>query len=394
MSGTWPRVKLGEVLVQDQRYINVPESREYPKLSVKLYGKGVVLDAPADGSALKMRRHQIARAGQVILSEIWGKKGAIGFVPEEGNGALCTSHFFLFDVVHEKVDSGWLQALFTANYLEPQLSADAKGTTGYAAVRPKTLLNCEIPLPPLAEQRRIVDELQTLSAEIGRAISLSEQAQLESSTLFEALATRAFPRGPTSSVGQHVRFQTGYAFKSEWFSDEGIRLARNANVGHGRLDWTETVRLPAERFSEFRKFELVEGDILLALDRPLISSGTKVARVQSSDLPCLLLQRVARAQFTGAEVLHDYFYCWLQSPLFARAIDPGRSNGVPHISHKDVEELPIPVPSLAEQRRVVAAIASISGSQRVVAQHKSEATAALGALVSSALGRAFGGVHQ
>jgi hypothetical protein len=77
----WPTVALGEVLTQYVEYIEAPESRMYPKLSVKLYGRGVVLDTPADGSTLKMQRHQLAKAGQVILSEIWGKKGAIGIVP-------------------------------------------------------------------------------------------------------------------------------------------------------------------------------------------------------------------------------------------------------------------------------------------------------------------------
>src|SRR2546422_8637106 len=115
MSNDWPKVKLGEVLVYYQEYIDSPEPRLYPKLSVKLYGKGVVLDAPADGASLKMKRHQLAKPGQVILSEIWGKKGAIGFVPREGEGALCTSHFFLFDVCTDKLNRKWLQAIFDAN---------------------------------------------------------------------------------------------------------------------------------------------------------------------------------------------------------------------------------------------------------------------------------------
>jgi len=87
MNNAWPKVKLGEVLTQFRDYIEAPEPREYKKLSVRLYGRGVVLDAPTDGTSLKMQRHQIAKSGQVILSEIWGKKGAIGFVPEEGAGA-------------------------------------------------------------------------------------------------------------------------------------------------------------------------------------------------------------------------------------------------------------------------------------------------------------------
>src|ERR1035437_5438484 len=124
----WPTVRLGEVLTHYAEYIEAPEPREYLKLSVKLYGKGVVLDAPADGTMLKMQRHQLAKAGQVILSEIWGKKGAIGFVPQDGEGALCTSHFFLFDVNRDRLLSKWLEYIFKANYLQEQLDSEAKGT--------------------------------------------------------------------------------------------------------------------------------------------------------------------------------------------------------------------------------------------------------------------------
>jgi type I restriction enzyme, S subunit len=179
MNPTWPMAKLGEVLSQYTEYIDAPEPREYPKLSVKLYGRGVVLDTSVNGATLKMMRHQIAKAGQVVLSEIWGKKGAIGFVPEKGEGALCTSHFFLFDISNDKLDRRWLQAIFDANYLEAQLDADAKGTTGYAAVRPKTLLGCQIPLPPLSEQRRIVARIEELAAKINEVRGLRQKAAVE-----------------------------------------------------------------------------------------------------------------------------------------------------------------------------------------------------------------------
>ncbi len=197
MSGNWRGVRLGEVLVQNTEYIDAPEPRVYPKLSVKLYGKGVVLDNPADGSLLKMKRHQLARAGQVILSEIWGKKGAIGFVPPEGTGALCTSHFFLFDVLTDRLEPRWLQAIFSANYLQEQLEAEARGSTGYAAVRPKTLLACEIPLPPLAEQRRIVGRIEELAGKLAQISSL----QRETTRMLESLGRAiAYSDGPTATV--------------------------------------------------------------------------------------------------------------------------------------------------------------------------------------------------
>lgn len=201
MRRSWPTVRLGELLEQDADCIETPEDRVYPKLSVKLYGKGVALDAPADGTFLKMKRHQVAKAGQVILSEIWGKKGAIGFVPFEGDGALCTSHFFLFNILTEKLDSRWLQAVFTANYLEEQLGSEAKGTTDYAAVRPKTLFACKIPLPPLPEQRRIVARIEELATKIAEARSLRQQAMEEAEAFMTSLHL-SFAKRRTRKLGE------------------------------------------------------------------------------------------------------------------------------------------------------------------------------------------------
>ena len=186
MSNDWPTVPLNEVLIHYQEYIDSPEPKIYLKLSVKLYGKGIVLDPPVDGALLKMKRHQIAKTGQVILSEIWGKKGAVGFVPPEGNGALCTSHFFLFDIHYDKIEPKYLQAIFTANYLQNQLDAEAKGTTGYAAVRPKHLLSAKIPLPSLDEQRRIVARIEELATKIGEARNLRSEINYSTGNLIRA----------------------------------------------------------------------------------------------------------------------------------------------------------------------------------------------------------------
>src|ERR1035438_9001399 len=198
MSKHWPTVQLGTVLTQSTEYISAPEPREYRKLSVKLYGKGVVLDAPVDGTTLKMQRHQLAKTGQIILSEIWGKKGAIGFVPPEGDGALCTNHFFLFDARADKLDRRWLKAIFDANFLQEQLDAEARGTTGYAAVRPRILLACEIPLPPLADQRRLVARIEELAAQIGEARTLRQQAVEEAEELCRSIIMTDTEPTPTA----------------------------------------------------------------------------------------------------------------------------------------------------------------------------------------------------
>jgi hypothetical protein len=85
MNSEYPMVPLRAVLVQYQEYIENPEPKVYPKLSVKLYGKGVVLDEPVEGATLKMKRHQIAKNGQIILSEIWGEKGVVKYGKKLGH---------------------------------------------------------------------------------------------------------------------------------------------------------------------------------------------------------------------------------------------------------------------------------------------------------------------
>jgi type I restriction enzyme S subunit len=154
-------------------------------------------------------------------------------------------------------------------------------------------------------------------------------------------------------VGDHVAFLNGYAFKSSWFRDSGVRLVRNKNVGHGTIDWAALACISEERAREFNKWKLAEGDIVLSLDRPLISTGLKVARIRPVDLPCLLLQRVAKPEIRESSLDEAFFFLWLQSTMFCDAINPGRSKGVPHISTRQVEALDMSIPPLAEQKRIV-----------------------------------------
>jgi type I restriction enzyme S subunit len=154
------------------------------------------------------------------------------------------------------------------------------------------------------------------------------------------------------TLGSLATVQNGYAFKSEWFTKTGVRLLRNVNVAPGAIDWDNEACVPHARAPEFSRFLLAEGDVVLSLDRPFIAAGTKVARITAKDLPALLLQRVGR--FVSTSELHPgYLSLWVNSPHFSEQIDPGRSNGVPHISSKQVEAAEIFFPPLAEQHRIV-----------------------------------------
>jgi type I restriction enzyme S subunit len=201
--------------------------------------------------------------------------------------------------------------------------------------------------------------------------------------------TATWPRQP-EPLRTYASLQNGYAFKSEWFVHSGVRLLRNTNVSHGVVRWDNRACLSEDHAAQFDRFRLAEGDIVLSLDRPFIVTGTKVARVRAEDLPCLLLQRVGRFQPKQGLLMPDYLFLWLHSPHFTDQIDPGRSNGVPHISSKQVESAEIFVPPLAEQRRMIAKIDELMALcdrlEAQLASARSESRRLLEAVLHEALG--------
>jgi type I restriction enzyme, S subunit len=393
MKKQWPQVRLGEVLTQDQQYILEPELRSYPKLSVKLYGKGVVLDAPTDGSTLKMKRHQLARVGQVILSEIWGKKGAIGLVPAEGEGALCTSHFFLFNVRTNKVAPEWLQAVFMANYLQEQLDAKAKGTTGYAAVRPKTLLECEIPLPPLAEQRRVVARIEELAAQIYEARGIRSGAEIEGDTLSLAGSEVAYQllrnRVGCQRLAAVCQSITHGDHNTPTFTETGVRFIFVGNVSSGRLHPHSSKRVSEDYFDRLSPQRVPKpGDILYSA----VGATLGIPAVVDIDEPFCFQRHIAILKPQRDRLNGQFAWHMLRSrTVFETAWASTTGSAQPTIPLRAIRELPIPIPSLAEQHLIVAELDALDVEVHALRRLQAESATEIDTMLPAILDRAFQG---
>ncbi len=72
------------------------------------------------------------------------------------------------------------------------------------------------------------------------------------SVLDELGQLSAFPEGWFASVLADVgSLQVGYAYKSKWYSKEGVRLLRGSNIAPGRVTWDDEVRLPTNLAADF-----------------------------------------------------------------------------------------------------------------------------------------------
>ncbi|MCQ0169085.1 restriction endonuclease subunit S [Pseudomonas sp. S12(2018)] len=157
-----------------------------------------------------------------------------------------------------------------------------------------------------------------------------------------------------TTFDKHVDCLTGFAFKSsDYSSDEkDVRLLRGDNIEPGNLRWKDAKFWPDTELDSFERYRLQEGDFVIALDRTWISSGLKVAEVTPADLPCLLVQRVARvrANSTLEQSLLRQYFSGHRFEQYVKSVQT--ATAVPHISPNDIKEFPVALPPLSEQKKI------------------------------------------
>lgn len=218
----------------------------------------------------------------------------------------------------------------------------------------------KVPWVPITKQHEVASRLKAQLADV-EAARQAAQAQLREVDLLRVkFVDAAFDRfSDWQPIGAVAKAQSGYAFKSEDFKTAGVRLLRNTNILPGRVYWDDAVYLDESEIARYPSYVLEEGDILISLDRPLISSGLKVVRVSAADLPSLLLQRVGRFLLKPGAVDPDFLYAFLQSSRFINAISGhDQSLGVPHISPGQVESVELPLLSIDGQKQVASRLKS------------------------------------
>ncbi len=161
-------------------------------------------------------------------------------------------------------------------------------------------------------------------------------------------------------LGPHIDLLSGYAFKSERYSAdaEDVKLLRGDNIIQGQLRWDGVQRWSSAEVNGLARYELEAGDIVLAMDRTWVNAGLKCARVSASDLPCLLVQRVARLR--GANDLDtSYLYHTLLTHRFTQYVKGVQTEtAIPHISSQQIREFPIHLPPLPEQQKIAAILST------------------------------------
>src|SRR4051794_31478920 len=109
---------------------------------------------------------------------------------------------------------------------------------------------------------------------------------------------------------------------------------------------------------QHQAYALSPGDLVLGMDRPFISEGTRLATIEETEVPALLVQRVARIR--AKEALNSKYLSFaLHSDVFKDHCTPITTGvSVPHISADQISDFRILLPERKYQDRIADQLAN------------------------------------
>ena len=317
--------------------------------------------------------------GDVLItkdSEAWNDIGVPALVTDSAEDLVSGYHLALLRPIPGRLTGEYLLRVLQSTALQYQFHVRANGVTRYGLAH-CAIKSALLPIAPLAEQAAISRFLNHADRRIRRYTRTKQNLIKLLEEQKQAIIHRAVTRGLDPSVrlkpsgvewlgdvpehwevvrlGRFVEVITGFPFKSQGFTQrpEDVRLLRGVNISPEMIRWTDVVRWPQSERDKYRGFELRVGDIALGMDRPLIRSGTRVATVRESDVPALLLQRVARIRAVRG-LRGDFLLLVLAGKLFGDYLAPIFTGiTVPHLSPDQIKSFLFAMPTDDVQKDIV-----------------------------------------
>jgi type I restriction enzyme, S subunit len=247
------------------------------------------------------------------------------------------------------------------------------GTAGQLRVPTAFLEETLIPLPPLGEQHRLIeaidtyfarlDEAEATLARVKRNLNRYRASVLQAAVDGHLLGQRARPNVTGIRVlpeGWHwtnlaelKEFSLyGPRFSSDAYSDDGVFIVRTSDVSEGgRIDLTRAPRIRLS-MGDYEKFRLVRGDLLVTRTGSIGTVALYDDSVRAIPGAFLIQYRLSAPLITA-----KYCLFFLESPQAQARLKTGAAGvGRPNLNAPTIESIPIPLPPPNEQAAIVAEV--------------------------------------
>lgn len=390
MSKPWPLVPLGEVVTYRKEFIRISDLEAYKRCRIQLHAQGIVLRDIISGAEIKTKEQQVCRAGEFLVAEIDAKVGGFGIVPESLDGAIVSSHYFLFVLNEAILDRRFLDFFIRTPAFREQVSA--QGSTNYAAIRPKDVLGYKMPLPPLSEQRRIVARIEELAAKIEKARGLRRLAMEEAEALWKSGAQKIFASVTPAGVKPLRELVT--------MRGGGTPSKANPFFWEGSIPWVSPKDMKSRKINDAA--DHISEDALFNSPAKLLDPGSVLIVVRGMILahtvPSAVLQVPAainqdmKALSPGEDLTPEYLCSalWALNDQLLALVEKS-THDTRKLETPKLLDFAIPVSPISEQNCTVAYLDALQAKVDALKRLQAETAAELDALLPSVLDKAFKG---
>jgi len=163
------------------------------------------------------------------------------------------------------------------------------------------------------------------------------------------------------AIGKFLKIKSGLGFKAEEYSTEQeIRLLQIENVGYGAVKWTHNVKfVPTNYLDVHKDLVLKEGDLLLALNRPVTNDQLKIAKLTQEDSPSILYQRVGKLDFLKEDIDKEFIFQIFKKDVKNYVLNSSIGSDQPFISTTDLYKHKLCIPLKEEQTKIASFLSAV-----------------------------------
>jgi type I restriction enzyme S subunit len=295
---------------------------------------------------------------------------------------------------HEPERAKWFLYFLLAKDLDGTLKNYFNGA-GIQHFTGEALARFEVPLPPLAEQQRIVAILDDALADIAITRTNAEKARQGAREFFEShLASLLSAPGDGWSARRltelaHEQCSLSYGIVQPGGEYEGgLPVVRPTDLGRKVIRRHGLKRVDPAVAQAYQRTALVGGELLLC-----VRGDTGVVSIADAELAGANVTRgIVPIRFDEARMTQPFgYYALVSQPVQSQIRAKTYGAALMQINIRDLREIVLPVPPLAEQKRISMQMDSIEAAVQRLETLYLRKLAALDELRRSLLHRAFSG---
>jgi type I restriction enzyme S subunit len=354
----------------------------------------------------ELRKSQI-RPDDVLMNIVGPPLGKVAIVPDTYPEWNANQALTIFRP-SAAVSTEWLYYFLCGGSSVQSVINETRGSAGQVNISLSQCRNFEIPLPPPAEQQRIVAKINSLTGKSKRARAHLDHIPRLVEKYKQAILAAAF-RGDLTCEWRETRVEAswrdvsvrdlsqslfdgpfGSNLKSSDYTEQGIRVVRLENIGHLRFIREKQTFVSEEKYDSLTRHTLQSNDILVS---SFVADGMRVC-LFPNDLETLAINKAdcfcIRPDINA--VIPKFMELRLASSETYKALEEAVHGATrPRISLAQLRLFRFDLPSLEEQAEIVRRIESAFSWIDHLTEDSTSARKLIDHLDQSVLDKAFKG---